>query len=90
MDKNIISCLETHLTKDTSEINLESNALSEIGLKHLLKMIKQNQVKVINLQHNELKEPALDYLISFSKYNQCLNLVDLRHNKIDRNDLRVK
>lgn len=55
--------------KGVKELDLVHNYITDLGLKTLLRAIKNYKIKSISLQHNELKNSSIDYLISFSKYN---------------------
>lgn len=71
-------------------INLDGNSLTELGLKHLLKNIKENVVEYLFLNQNKLKDSALDYLISFRKYNTKLKAVYMSNNPINQTSHKVK
>jgi hypothetical protein len=76
--------------KTLKTIKMERNSITDIGLKYLLKNIKENQVEFIFLNENNLKETAIDYLISFRKYNQYLKAVYMEKNHININESIVK
>lgn len=71
-------------------INLDGNSISEVGLKHLLKNIKDNNVEYLFINQNKLKDSALDYLISFRKYNAKLKAVYMSNNPINQASHKVK
>lgn len=72
--------------KSLKTIKIERNKITDIGLKYLLKNIKENQVEFIFLNENKLKESAIDYLISFRKYNQFLKAVYMEKSLINTNN----
>ena len=69
--------------KSLKTIKIERNKITDIGLKYLLKNIKENKVEFIFLNENNLKENAIDYLISFRKYNQYLKAVYMEKSSIN-------
>ena len=71
-------------------INLDGNNLTELGLKCLLKNIKDNVVEYLFVNQNKLKDSALDYLISFKKYNTKLKAVYMSNNPINQTSHKVK
>lgn len=71
-------------------LKLNGNAITEIGLKAVLKNIKELAVEYIFMTHNNLKDTALDYLISFRKYNGHLKAVYLAGNPLNKASSRLK
>lgn len=92
-DKNM-EAIGKLITKATrlKTIKLNNNEITEIGLKYLLKNIKDGFVEYVFVNNNRLKDTALDYFISFRKYNNRLKAVYMSNNPVNRasNRLRVK
>lgn len=68
--------------KGCKTIKLSGNSLTELGLKTLLKAIKDLQVEYLFLNNNSLRDTALDYIISFKKYNSVMKCVYMNNNAI--------
>ena len=66
-----------NLNDDLKIINLADNLLSDKGVKHLLKHIKNMAVEEIVLINNDISPSTLDYLLSFTKYNSSMKIVRL-------------
>ena len=76
--------------KNCKTIKLNSNSITEQGLKYLLKSIKDLNVEYLFLNNNGLKETALDYIISFRKYNASMKCVYLAGNSISKSSSKTK
>lgn len=76
-----LSQYEVHQAART--ITLSGNAITDKGVKHLLKHITGLRVETLYLAENCLRDRALDYILSFSKYNAALKAVFLQENRID-------
>lgn len=65
-------------------IKLNYNKLTELGIKYLLKSIKNLNVEFLFMTHNNLDDTCIDYLISFKKYNKKLKAVYITNNPLSK------
>ncbi len=70
-------------------IKLNGNSISEIGLKYLLKNVKEGVIEYLFINNNQLKDTALDYLISFRKYTTKLKAVYMSNNPLNKSSRRL-
>ena len=70
-------------------VKLNGNSISEIGLKYLLKNVKEGAIEYLFINNNQLKDTALDYLISFRKYNAKLKAVYMSNNPLNKTSRRL-
>lgn len=76
--------------KGKHTLKLNSNKLSGVGVKLVLRSIKDLSFEFIQLTDNNLPDVALDYLHSYLKHNSCLKAVYLTNNPIDKTTRRVQ
>lgn len=76
--------------KGFKTLKLNNNGLTEVGLKGILREIKDLHIEFIFLTENNLKEMALDYLISYRKYNASLRAVYMSGNPMPTNSIMLK
>lgn len=76
--------------KTCKTIKLNNNMITELGVKSLLKAIKDLSVEYLFLNNNSLKDTALDYIISFKKYNSSMKCVYMNHNSISKSTSKTK
>lgn len=64
-------------------LNISNNALGNIGLKFLSKVIRNsNYIKWINLSENKISNEGIDYLLEAMNCNKSLTWLDLSENQI--------
>lgn len=77
---------DTVITGPVKTLNLSQNALTDLGLKKILKNLVTLAFAELDLSGNKLSKHALDYLLSFLTYNSGLKVVHLRDNLRLRDD----
>ena len=77
-------------TRNVKTLKLNCNTITEVGLKTILRSIKELSIEYIYLTENALKDTALDYLISFKKYNSCLKAVYMANNSFNKSSAKLK
>lgn len=91
-DSLIAEILVPHITtmQNLRHLNLSFNAITDKGLKSILKAIKDLPIETLYITDNSLKDTAFDYLLSFRKYNSSLKAVYMANNLINKVSSKIK